>query len=395
MAFETAPVWDDNPGEVKGNTSYGFYDLDSEFIEDAKKFSRWAARRLGYPIISIELTDKIFYNCFEESVSDFTNQVNQFNIRENRLAAQGLSTSVNLTQKTLLSTGLPQIIRLSKQYGAEAGAGGNITWNKGYIDVQNNIQDYDLKIWAQQNVSGKDIEIRRIFHEGTPAVSRYYDPFVETGLGRNNILDEFGWGGIQPAVQYVLFPIYEDILRVQAVELNDQIRRSAYSFELKNNVLRIFPIPTSDYKIWFEYIFTEDRDKSSILIPSGSTYEQYINENSTTQSDFSNIQYQIIPYSNINQPGKHWIRKYGLACAKETLGLIRSKYQQIPIPNAEVSLDGDTLRSEAQSEKENLINQLRETLEESSISKQWEKKQSQEEAMTTTLKHIPLPFYVG
>lgn len=395
--FEEASVWEDNPREVSGSTPFGLYDNDSVFAKDAKNFAKWAARRLGFPVVEVELVDYEFYACFEEAVSDFTNQVNQFNIRENRLAAQGLSTSTNLTQKNLVSSGLPQSIKLAKAYGAEAGSGGNVTWRKGSIPITVATQDYDLNQWAIDNVGGKAIEIKRIFHEGRPAISRYYDPFTETGLARNNLMDEFGWGGWQPAIEYVLFPIYEDLLRVQAVEFNDQIRRSAYSFELKNNQLRLFPRPTANYTLWFEYIFIEDRDHAAIQIPSGSTYEEYMSSNSgsNVQADFSNIQYQLIPYSTINQPGLQWIRKYGLACAKETLGMIRSKYQQIPIPNAEVTLDGDTLRSEAQQEKEQLIEQLRETLEESSMARQWEKKSAQDEAMVNNLKGVPMGIYIG
>jgi len=390
--FEEAEIWDNNPGTVSGSTAFGFYDNDSVFTKDARNFSIWAARRLGYPVIEIEMVDYEFYECFEESVSEFTNQVNQFNIRENRLAVQGISTDINLTQKTIISPGVSQVVRLAKAYGAEAGAGGNVTWHSGSVEVTAGKQDYDLNDWAAINVNGQPIEIKRIFHEGRPAVSRYYDPFVETGIARNNLMDEFGWGGWQPAIEYVMFPIYEDLLRVQSVELNDQIRRSAYSFELKNNVLKIFPIPTSAYNVWFEYIIITDRDAVTVQGTTGSLSEQNLTASSSqVQSDYSNIQYQQIDYNTINQPGKYWIRKYALACAKETLGHVRGKYQQIPIPNAEVTLDGDTLRSEAQQEKELLITQLRETLEDASMQSQWEKKTAQEEAMSNTLKNIPPP----
>lgn len=390
--FLEASIWDDNPSAVSGSTAFGFYDNDALFVRDAANFARWAARRLGYPVVNIEMVDYEFYECFEEAVSEFANQVNQFNIRENRLAAQGLSTDINLTQKVVLNPGLSQVIRLAKSYGAEAGAGGNVTWHSGSVDVVAGKQDYDLKDWAATNVPGKTIEIKKIFHEGRPAISRYYDPFVETGIARNNLLDEFGWGGWQPAIEYVLFPIYEDLLRVQSVELNDQIRRSAYSFEIQNNVVRIFPVPTTGYKLWFRYIIVEERDAITVQGTTGSLEEQNTAATSSqVQSDYSNIQYQDIPYNTINQPGKYWIRKYALACAKETLGNTRAKYQQIPIPNAEVTMDGDTLRSEAQQEKENLITQLRETLEDASMASQWEKKTAQEDALNNVLKHIPPP----
>ncbi len=209
------------------------------------------------------------------------------------------------------------------------------------------------------------------------------------------MLGEFGWAGYSPSVQYLLFPIYEDLLRVQAVEFNDQIRRSAYSFELVNNKLRVFPIPRSNFKLWFEWIYIEDRYANAVTPNSGSTSEETLHTSSSIQSDFTNIQYNMVPYGDINDTGIQWIRKYGLACAKETLGLIRSKYQNIPIPNAEVALDGDQLRSEASTEKENLIAQLREILEQSTQAAAWERKSVIDEAHQEALKKIPLKIYIG
>jgi C4-type Zn-finger protein len=100
-------------------------------------------------------------------------------------------------------------------------------------------------------------------------------------------------------------------------------------------------------------------------------------------------------YSNINDVGKQWIRKYTLALSKELLGIVRSKYGNIPIPNAEVSLDGDTLRSEAAAEKEQLIEQLRENLEQTSRKALFEAQRDENEAQQETLRKVPYPVYIG
>ena len=100
-------------------------------------------------------------------------------------------------------------------------------------------------------------------------------------------------------------------------------------------------------------------------------------------------------YSNINDVGKQWIRKYGLALSKELLGIIRSKYGTIPIPNADVSLDGDTLRAEATAEKEQLVEQLRENLEQTSRKALMEAQKEESESQQETLKKVPYPLYIG
>tara|TARA_B100000686_G_scaffold6929_1_gene6842 strand:- start:2901 stop:3476 length:576 start_codon:yes stop_codon:yes gene_type:complete len=189
-----------------------------------------------------------------------------------------------------------------------------------------------------------------------------------------------------PAVQFMMMPIYADILRIQAIEFNDQIRKSAHTFELKNNKIRIFPEPTTNYKLWFEYILKEDRENPMQTAYSGSA---------NVVSDYSNVPYQNMEYQYINDVGKQWIRKYGLALSKELLGMIRSKYGSIPVPNAETTLDGDTLRGEASAEKEALITQLRENLEASSRKMMLEADSDEATRLQEKLSKVPLPIYIG
>ena len=175
-------------------------------------------------------------------------------------------------------------------------------------------------------------------------------------------------------------------MRVQAIELNDEIRKSAYSFHLVNNKLRIFPDPSDSFKVWFDYYITED--KGGLVEGVGTSATGSI-------SDFSNVPYNNMVYSQINDTGKQWIRKYGLALSKEILGAVRSKYGTIPIPNSEVTMDGDALRTEAATEKEQLITQLRETLEQTSRRSLTEKDQEESEFLQQKLNKVPIPIFIG
>ena len=100
-------------------------------------------------------------------------------------------------------------------------------------------------------------------------------------------------------------------------------------------------------------------------------------------------------FKYINDVGKQWIKKYGLALCKELLGIIRSKYGSIPIPNSETTLDGDTLRSEAAAEKETLITQLREMLEQTSRKALLEADKDEAEFLQEKLQKVPYPIYIG
>jgi hypothetical protein len=385
-------IWPGSSSFSTGDTPYGFYDADTDFSgssnHNVDKFSDWAAKRLGFPIIAVELQKEQFYACYEEAITEYSAQVNQFNIRDNMLALQGQNTGSGATKTDLthrkLTPTIGRSIQLAEQYGTEAGVGGTVDFKSGSIAVSSGSQVYDLDaLWAQPSESGNAIEIRKVFYEASPAVTRYFDPYAGTGDGSYNMLDSFGWGNNSPAVQFMMMPMYADLLKVQAIEFNDQIRKSAYSFELVNNKLRIFPNPTSEYKLHFRYLVKQDRNNTLQGKSDGVI------------TDFSNAPFDNMTFANINEVGKQWIKKYGLALCKELLGTIRSKYASLPIPGAETTLDGDTLRTEASTEKEILVTQLREMLDQTSRKALLEADKDEAEYLQEKLAKVPYPIYIG
>ena len=384
----TEAIWPGSGSAASGSTPFGLYDTDTEFQSEAPKLAVWCAKRLGYPIIDVELQDNQFYACFEESISEYGAQVNQFNIRDNLLHLKGQSTSSNFTHKRVKST-LSENIYISEEYGSEAGVGGTVEYKRTAVSINSGSQVYNLNtVISEASHSGAAIEVKRVHYEARPAVTRYFDPYASTGFGTYNMLDGFGFGSYSPAITFVLQPIYADLLRIQAIEFNDQIRKSAYSFDIKNNQMRIFPVPTASGSVWVDYVITSERDN-----PLKSRFSASIDD--SVVSDYSNVNYDFMKYSNINDVGKQWIRKYTFALAKELLGIIRSKYGTIPIPNAEVSLDGDTLRAEATAEKEQLIEQLRENLEQTSRKALLEAQKDESDFQQETLRKVPYPIYIG
>ncbi len=370
--------------EISGSTPFGIYDGDSVFQSDGPKIANWCARRLGYPIIDVELVDLNFYACFEEAVSEYGAQVNQFNIRNNLGSTMGKPTGSDLTHKQVAGSPLPNTIKLSESYGTYANVGGRTDVKKGYIETNANSQSYDLQsLWADVSESGKRIDITRVFHEGTPAITRFFDPYSVSGQGTLNLVDEFGFGSFSTAAQFMLMPIFEDIQRFQHIEFNDTIRKSAHTFNIVNNKLQVFPLPTGVYKLWFEYIVKDEYDSNSTVVQDGVV------------SDYSNIGYDFMIYSQINDVGKQWVRKYTLALAKELLGAVREKYSTVPIPGSEVSLDGAALRAEAQTEKDQLIEQLRANLEEVSNKVRYETEAENAENQQKLMTKVPINIYIG
>ena len=380
-----ARIWTGSATFTSGSsTPFGTYDSDSSFQTDAPKVASWCAKRLGYPIIDIELEGPNFFAVFEEAVSEYSSQVNQFNIRNNLGALEGQATGSNYTGQSVLGSELNNVATIAETYGNFANVGGRTDIKKDYITVGTGSQEYDLQtLFADVSESGERIDVTKVFYETTPAIQRFFDPYSVSGQGTLNLIDEFGFGSFSPAAQFILMPIYEDMLRIQQIEFNDQMRKSAHSFNIVNNKLQIFPKPTTEYKLWFEYQVVKDRRENSTVITPNVV------------SDYSNIGYNFAEYNKINDVGKQWIRKYTLALAKEMLGAVREKYSTVPIPGSEVSLDGAALRAEAQTEKDALIEQLRENLNEVSKKTRMENEAQMVEQQQQVMTRVPLNIYIG
>ena len=379
------------------STPFGIYDSDTAFRNDAPKTATWVAKRLGWPIVNIELDNDQIFACFEESVSEYSAQVNQFNLRNNLdiLRGQPKGRVANFSQTLVDGSFLPTAVRMAQQYGTLAGVGGATGIKKAYVTLTSSVQIYDLMTGATDAETGRSfgsifsgsstVDVTRVYHEAVPAITRFFDPYSVGAQGTLNLMSELGFGNYSPAAQFLMMPLYEDVLRMQHIEFNDHIRKSAHSFNIVDNKLEIFPVPAINHpdRIYFEYISRDEFEHDSQTIQSDSL------------SDYSDIPYDFIQYSNINDVGVQWIRKYTLALSKELLGAIREKYSSIPIPDAEISLDGAALRAEAQVEKDMLITQLRENLDEMSRKNVMENKAHESTHHQEMLRKVPLKIYVG
>ena len=285
----------------------------------------------------------------------------------------------------LISNNLTTITsRIASDYGAEAGVGGNYEVKKGVLKTTAGVQDYDLNAWAaaSASLSGSDsIEVRRVFYEESPAIARYFDPYAGTGTGIQSLLESFGFGQFSPGINFLLMPISFDAMKLQAIELNDQIRKSAYSFDLVNNQLRIFPVPHQDRNYYFEYIKLSQKNK---IVRDKRT---------NVVTDIMNVPYRNPLYMNINTVGRLWCFKYTAAICKEIEGEIKSQNDFFTSGNISMPKGAELLTS-SRKEKEDLIIELKEMLNEVSRRGQLERKQIESGFTRDTLQQIPLPIYI-
>lgn len=379
------PIWPGTSTFSPGDTPFGFYDADPDFQSDADKVALFCARRLGYPIVDVELQDLNFYAAFEEAVTTYGNELYAYKIRQDYLSLEGASSTTNLNT-ALVTPNLANVIKISEQYGTETGTGGNTDWHTGSIALTSSVQTYDLGQWAEDNlgVSGSDFEIKRVFYESPPAIVKYFDPYAGTGTGMMNMLDSFGWGNYSPAINFLLMPINYDIAKLQAIELNDQIRKSNYSFEIQNNKLRLFPIPNGNVNVlYFQYLLKSERLANSIT------------PTSDTITNVSNVPYTNPTYAQINSVGRSWIFEYALALSKEMLGYVRGKYSTIPIPGDNVTVNSADLITAASNERTALIERLRAYFDETSKEKLMERRSLETDYLKKELTEVPNVIYIG
>ena len=376
-------IWDGTATFNSGSsTPFGFYDSDTEFQTDAIKVSKFCGSRLGFPLMDVELRSGSFFACFEEAVTTYGNEVFQYKIRENYLSLEGAQTGSNLNNR-LVEPNLSRIVNISKNYATEAGVNGLVTRHTGSLAVTASKQEYDLDQWATDNGIEGGIEIRKIYYEAPPAILRYFDPYAGTGTGVQSLMDAFDFGSFSPGVNFLLMPVSFDLAKIQAIELNDQVRKSAYTFELVNNRLRIFPKPKKGYNLLFDYYKVSDKDNA------------FDNESTGLVTNVGEVPYNNPVYGQINSVGRQWIFRYTLALAKELLAYVRGKYQTVPVPGSEATLNQADLLSDSRAEKEALITQLKEMLEQTSRQAQLERKANESENLRKTLTDVPYTIYVG
>ena len=388
------PIWSGTSTFAVGQTPFGFYDNDTDFQVDANKVANFCAQRMGYPLVDVELQSGSFFTAFEEAVTTYGNEIYAYKIRDNQLSIDGLPTA-SLLNNALITPSFEPIVRLSEQYGEEAGSGGNVTYYSGSFALTSSVQDYNFSTFmTASGLTGSEymhgIEVKRVFYENPyPAGARFLGANNGFGFGGVMAAGVMGLGGFGAEGGYLMAPLNYDIAVIQQIEMSETIRRNQYSFEIRNDNLRVFPIPNFSFgdntrnKIWFEYILRDERISSAVMQTPGNV------------TNVSNAPYGNPNYDQINSVGRQWIFEYTLALSKEMLGYVRGKYGSIPIPNADVVLNQSDLIAAATAEKTALVERLRTYLDETSRMASLERRAKEGESKMQELQKVPYTIYIA
>jgi hypothetical protein len=405
--------------DAAGNTTFypfGIYiatdaDLyDSNFITGASDQVAYTYKKLGGDVLDIELTVGNIYAAYEEATLEYSYIVNVHQSKNVLHGSLGATTGTfdHDGQRTDSSAADDVELKYPKfKFGYskrimdhtihEVGLGGDKPIYSASFDTVQDKQHYDLQdiiysssIDGQEagqlysgSVGNKGIDIRRVYYKTPHSMWRFYGYYG----GMNSVGNLSTYGMYADDSTYEVIPPWQNKLQAMAYEDAIYTRNSHYSYEIKNNVLTVYPIPTtvSPHKMWVEFTVYEDPWDDQADRKSGVD-----GINSMNTLPLANI-----PYKNINSIGKQWIRRFAVSLVKETLGQIRSKFGQIPIPGNNVQLNGTALITEARAEQKELREELQKVLDELTYEKITEiqknmSKNSQEAAAT-----YPLFIYQG
>lgn len=377
-------------------TPFGFFDADPQFQQEADSMVTFVKRKLGDDVLSVELTRKEVWACFEEACCEYSRKIHELKIQSELANVLGMPTgSTNdLTNKYPHQT-LEFLMRQASPYSSYAGVGGNYDATLGYFDLVAGKQDYNIYTDLKDAVSGSviyqnmatksQIRVIEVFHV-EPLAAQHF--LLNASNMTNFLATNFNYESYVNSTIFYVLPIFEDVLRRGMLEAAFRVRRSNYSYEILGGNVRIYPIPVTDLQVGKLFV----KVQAGALDPLNPTALQGQDQSIYGVSGPQNVPLGNIPFTSVTQPGRQWIRQYTLALCRELLGLIRSKFQNIPIPNADLQLNGENLISTAREDKDKLQTQLKEFLDNLTNAKLMEQQALLAENMQKQLKYVPMPL---
>jgi len=397
---------------------FGIYSTSPGFLSGAADQVGYVYKKLGGDIVDIELTAGNVYAAYEEAVLEYSYIVNlhqSINALPSMLGAPTgtFNSDGQFDSNSPLNGANPQlaypkysldyVTRYGDAFASEAGMGGTVPIYSASFEITPEVQDYDMQAIIESasannlelatngpvpyagKVGSKRVNIRRVFYRTPNSMWRFFGYYG----GLNAIGNLSSYGQYADDSTFEVIPTWHNKLQAMAYETAIYTRNSHFSYEIKNNKLRIFPNPPDIgiSHMWVEFSITGE------ITPweaSGSTNSQVNGVNNMNTLPFANI-----PYQNINSIGKQWIRRYALAICKEMLGQVRSKFATLPIPGDSITLNGTALVTEAKEEKKELKEELNKILDQITYPKIAEIQAKTSDDMQKVVQKIPTLIFTG
>lgn len=367
-------------------------------------------KKLGGDVLDIELVETQVHAAYEEACLEYSYLINLHQSKNALPYLLGQTTGSfdnhgQLTGSAYLpddiSLRLPKFSigyakNISMFAATEAMVNSDQAIYSGSFKVSPGVQDYDLKNAISSsaakngwNIEGKRVSIRKIYYKTAGASWNFYGYFG----GLNVVGNLSTYGQYADDSTFEIIPVWQNKLQAMAYKDAIKTRVSDWSYQLRDNKLRLFPVPqaSSPTNFWFDFTIDQNGWDSNSEGQTGASSIDNVNGiNNMNTLPFSNL-----PYDKINSIGKQWIRRFALAISKEMLGQVRSKFGTIPIPGESVTLNGDKLISEGKEEQKELREELKTQLAEMTYVKLGEDTAKISEDSQKINTYVPNLIFVG
>ena len=400
-------------------TSFGLYDKYTLFQQDADNMVTFVLRALGEDVLGVELTKPMIWDNFERATRELNALMVEYQNKSNLSSLMGMPTgsldgnninNINITDM-YVQPNLEFLRALASPYAGMIGYSQDEQTYSGYIPMVSGRQDYDLytelvdsngaTIWSlQPSGSVGSMEVLEVYHNAPVQYvfnSNLASNFVASGLPVESYI---------PDTRFYVLPLFEDVLRAGMLEAASKVRRSHYSYRISGRKIRIFPtpnnmVPTYNNRLWMRVRFGRQPfpTLASTLVASGSSYSTVGSGVSGSYQDDKiygvngpfNTPFGPLNYNSLNVWSRNWIAQMTLALSTIQLGRIRSKFKSLPIPGADLSLNGEDLVSQGREDADKLLTSLKETLDNLTFDKVAERDANKAEQMVKQLSYVPVP----
>jgi len=371
---------------ISGNTPSGIWDNDPQFSKDGPRIYKQFMLNLGYPTIEVELIPIQLYANLELAIGKMFEMVNNYKLASNFMKYYGSSQSTNHTGH--IGNIFDGVFEISKDYDQVAMVGGNQKLQSAWIVLEQDRTKYDLKTEMYRvhedgsdltnsdklDFTNKEIQIKQAFHAPVPTIgwSKFlqWNNMMRFGMNRNHM----NYNNFQ-----FMFPASDLLLYDQNTQMQRDIRSRTYSFRIMGSEIEITPPPEEGQRILVRYYNNEiDLAKANGIYNIGP----------------ETVMLDEIEYGKLSPSILNWIENYTIALSKITLGEIRSKYKTIPIPGDNITLNGTELKAEGISERNNLLEELDDLLNELKPASQLEALSDASGSIQKVLSRVPLKIYV-
>jgi hypothetical protein len=372
---------------------------------DKEKLFRQFRHSVGAPLRQIELTDEQLCTLLEIAIEDYAQYVQEWLIEHQWQSLLGNNITTTDMAFALSVRSLDYVQESTYAYSKQVGLQTNGPWElkKDYVELESGRQVYQIPAGREVN------EVLWITPPATSQALLANYGAIDYGFGGGFAQVGGGTGTGGPGfarMGYYIAPAFDILLTAADMNLKNRIIRSELVYKITagpngTKLLHLLSTPGSKFsfgqgiggvgssinltgcQVWYFYYDTTPENKDKCL---------------TDNPDIIKMPNQVplskLEYSDFNEPTKTVVRQLFVAEAKRALGRVRGKFGGIVgPPEAERTMDYETLISEGNEERKNVLERLDARLLRLSTTSQYERSAKEAENLNTALKHHPLGFW--